>query len=229
MVRIYFSQDLKKPKRKNWNLTLKLIIANFIIFFLVLILNYVLKNVDLFSYLGLKPSLILEGKYLWTIITSMFMHAGFWHLLVNMLSLGFLGSFLEKLIGSKRFLLAYLVSGIVASLIFVVSAFIFPDSMNSIAVGASGAIFGLGGMLAVLTPKLKVYLFFIPIGMPMWLGVIISLLLMWGLSIVAGLPIGNFAHLGGLIAGAVYGFILRMKYKDKLNKLNNFLEMQQNL
>jgi membrane associated rhomboid family serine protease len=89
------------------------------------------------------------------------------------------------------------------------------------AVGASGAIFGLGGMLAVITPQMPVYILFIPIAMPMWLGVIISLALLWILSVVAGLPIGNLAHLGGLLAGLVYAFYLRKKYRRFFDIVSN--------
>ena len=116
--------------------------------------------------LALQPSAILQGKYLWTMFTHMFMHAGFFHLFFNMFSLFFVGTFLEKIIGRKRFLWFYLISGIIAGIFFILlSGFfgygigerIFGSPLIS-GVGASGAIFGLVGVLAVLTPRNRVYL-----------------------------------------------------------------------
>ena len=153
----------------------------------------------------------------------MFAHGGFAHLFVNMLSLLFLGSFLEKLIGNKKFLLVYFVSGILASLFFILFSIPPLNSISGIgipkesfAVGASGAIFGIGGVLAVLTPRIPVYLMFIPIPMPLWFGIALMFGLMWLVTAAAGLPIGNAAHLGGLIFGIIFGFYLRIRYKKKV-------------
>ena len=170
--------------------------------------------------LALTPSYILHGEKLWTIFTSMFAHAGIFHLFVNMLSLFFMGSFLERLIGKKRFILSYLLTGIIASLFFVAFAALFHQDLTMPAVGASGAIFGLGGILAVLTPKIPVYIMFIPIAMPLWLGITVMLAAMWVISALMGVPIGNAAHLGGFIAGLAYGFYMRLKYKRKMRVLD---------
>ena len=162
MTELYRIQ--KRKKLFNFNLTTLLIIINVLVFLFLLILQAVSPNIN--NYLALTPSLIIQGKYLWTLITSMFIHASFFHLFFNMISLFFLGTLVEKLIGRKRFLWSYLISGIFAGLFFAllsglfgygVGAKIFSDP--SIAgVGASGAIFGLVGILTVLIPKSKVYL-----------------------------------------------------------------------
>jgi membrane associated rhomboid family serine protease len=95
------------------------------------------------------------------------MHAGMFHLFVNMLSLFFIGRFLEMLIGKKRFFWVYIFSGLFAGLFFAVLAFFFGESSigarifsspETSAVGASGAIFAIAGVLALITPKSKVYL-----------------------------------------------------------------------
>ena len=93
-------------------------------------------------------------------------------------------------------------------------------------VGASGAIFGIAGVLAVLTPKLPVYIMFIPIAMPMWFAVIVILSLLWLISLIAQIPIGNTAHLGGLLAGISYGIYLRTRYKKRVYMLNRFLSLR---
>ncbi|MEM4215346.1 MAG: rhomboid family intramembrane serine protease [Candidatus Pacearchaeota archaeon] len=204
-----------RKKREFYNFTLILIALNFLFFLLTLILQYIYGDIIL-ENIAIQPSFILKGEKLWTIFTSMFMHANLMHLFVNMMSLLFLGSFLERLIGSKRFLFIYIVSGIVASLAFVFFALVFKSDLNVPAVGASGAIFGVGGILAVLTPRLPVFILFIPIAMPMWFGIVLMLAVMWIVSAIVGLPIGNTAHLGGFVAGLIYGFYLRIKYKRRV-------------
>ncbi|MEK6820100.1 MAG: rhomboid family intramembrane serine protease [Nanoarchaeota archaeon] len=171
------------------------------------------------DYLALKPANILQGKMLWTILTSMFMHANLSHLLVNMISLMFIGNFVEKIIGRKRFFLFYILAGIIAGLSFVFLALIFQSGLDIYAVGASGAIFGLGGLLMILTPRLPVLVFFI-IPMKMWQAMVFLLLGLWLISWLAGLPVGNTAHLGGLLAGVGYGLYLKNKYKRKVAMLN---------
>jgi hypothetical protein len=173
------------------------------------------------SLLALQPSGILTGAKLWTFITSMFMHAGIGHLFVNMVSLMFIGSFVERLIGKKRFLLLYFGAGLFAGLLFVGVAAVTGLDLNVFAVGASGAIFGLGGLLAVLTPRLPVLVFFI-IPMPMWMAMIGLLVILWLASAAIGLPIGNIAHLGGLLIGLSYGFFLKHKYPRKTKMISRY-------
>ncbi|PIN78018.1 hypothetical protein COV15_00765 [Candidatus Woesearchaeota archaeon CG10_big_fil_rev_8_21_14_0_10_34_12] len=197
-----------------------ILLINVVFFILASIL--LVLNLDFIQYIALQPAAALQGKNLWTLVTSMFMHANFTHLAVNMISLFFLGSFVEKVIGKKRFLFFYLLSGIFAGIFFVLIAGTFNFDLNTYAVGASGALFGLAGLLAVLLPKLKVLVFFI-IPMPMWAAVFFLLAVLWLISLSAGIPIGNTAHLGGLILGLVYGFYLRKKYSRKINMLNRML------
>ncbi len=206
----------------NLSATTLIIAINIIFFLFVLILGLFFGAENVVNLVAIQPLSILAGKNLWTVLTSMFMHAGFLHLFVNMVSLFFIGSFVERLIGKVRFLIFYLISGIFAGLFFVLLAFLFKSDMSVYAVGASGAIFALGGLLAVLTPKLKVYVFFF-IPMQMWLGMIFLLGVLWFVSITGSISIGNTAHLGGLIAGVIYGLYLRGKYKRKIQILNNAL------
>lgn len=206
-------------------------VAVFLLFFLVQFfygLSHQEATFDTFtSYLVLNPNLFFNG-YLWTIFTSMFMHANFTHLLVNMISLFFLGTFIEKLIGRKRYVYFYLISGIVAGLFFVLLAAVgsavpstlrFFGDLNTSAVGASGAIFGLGALLAVLLPRMKVLVFFV-IPMRLWVAMVVLMFGLWILSAAAALPIGNTAHFGGLVVGLVYGFYLRARFPKKIMMLN---------
>jgi membrane associated rhomboid family serine protease len=215
----------KKKKVFNLSLNLKLIILNVILTMIFTILLF-LDN-SLVDFIAINPANILHGAYLWTFFTSMFMHGGLFHLFANMISLFFIGGLVEKILGSKRYLLFYFGSGLVASIFFVLSGFIDVGSMNSYAVGASGAIFGLVGLLVLLTPNLPVYIMFIPIPVKMKYagpGMLFALWLISSAPLVFGgqsLPIGNWAHFGGLIAGVVYGIYLKKKFKNKTRMISN--------
>jgi hypothetical protein len=202
------------------SVTNKIILVNIAVFVAVTI--FLMFNQGFLDYVALKPSNILQGKMLWTIFTSMFMHGSVAHLFVNMLSLFFIGNFVERLIGRKRFLIFYILAGLVAAMFFVLLAFVFSSEMNSYAVGASGAIFALGALLMILVPRLPVLVFFV-LPMPLWLGMLVLLFGIWILSYFAGIPIGNTAHLGGFLIGLAYGIWLRIKYKKKVRMLSYYV------
>ena len=197
----------------EFSLNAKLILVNVILF--VLFSIFIRLNYLPVDYIAIKPSNILQGKFLWTFFTSIFMHGGILHLFANMLSLFFIGGLVERLIGKKRYFLFYLISGLFAGGLFILSAFIFPQSYDTYAVGASGAIFGLIGLLMLVTPNLPVYIMFIPIPIKMKYAAPGILILLWFISAVGNIPIGNTAHLGGLLTGLAYGIYLRTKYKNK--------------
>jgi len=195
-----------------------LILINLVLFIIFgLLISSQLISVDA---IAIKPSNILDGKYLWTFSTSMFMHAGFLHLFVNMLSLFFIGSLVERLVGPRRYLWFYLISGLFAGLFFVMFSLVFTADFSTYAVGASGALFGLIGLLMLLTPNLPVYIMFIPIPIKMKYAAPGILILLWIISITANVGIGNTAHLGGLVFGLIYGLYLRKKFPNKIRNLS---------
>ena len=131
----------------------------------------------------------------------MFMHGGLWHVLANMLTLYFFGSYLSRLVGESKFLITYLGGGILGNILFILLAPPF-----SVAVGASGAVFALGGVLTAMMPKLRVFIFPIPVPLPLWVAVI------GGFIILSFLPyIAWQAHLGGLGFGLIIGYFLRRR------------------
>lgn len=215
MPEIYRVQ--KRRGLLKFNVSLLLIIINVVCFILFSIL--ISFNPDFLNYIALKPSNITGNFYFWTFLTSIFMHAGFFHLLMNMFSMLFVGSLLERIIGKKRFISFYLLSGLFAGIFFVLVALFFP-SENVYAVGASGAIFGLIGLLVVLTPNLPVYIMFIPIPVKMKYAAPAMLAVLWLASILGNVPVGNTAHLGGFVFGLAYGIYLKKKYKNKTKYLN---------
>jgi len=214
---------------RRFSVTTWIIIVNVVVFIFAFLFAGLFGIEKVFSWIALQPKAFFSGVF-WTLLTSMFMHGNFTHLFVNMVSLFFVGNFVEKLIGRKRFFWLYMLSGLFAGFFFVVLAYFFGvndlgarifGSPEIYAVGASGAIFALGGLLAVLTPKLRVYVFFI-IPMRMWIAMIFLLLVLWAASIGAGLPFGNTAHFGGLLIGVVYGLYLKNKYKRKTAMISRY-------
>jgi membrane associated rhomboid family serine protease len=181
-----------------------LIVANLLIFVATIVIHS--SNPDYMYYtFGLCRATIMDRP--WTLLTNMFIHAGVWHIFANMITLYFFGSFLNRLIGTWRFLVVYFAGGIASSIAYLLLA-----PRWDIAVGASGAIFALGGVLAVMRPKLRVIMFPIFVPMPLWVAIIGIFAVFTILAIVGVLPtIAWQGHLGGLVAGLVAGLILRRR------------------
>lgn len=143
------------------------------------------------------------------IITSMFLHGSFIHLLGNMIALWFAGNFIDKTINYKKFLLLYFISGIASSILCMLIS-----PLPSI--GASGAISGIMTALLFLSPDSKILLFFIiPIKIKNFIyGFAIFSLVFGILSIInsnLGFGIAHFGHLGGLIGG----YLTMLYWKNK--------------
>ncbi len=139
----------------------------------------------------------------WILVTSIFLHGDIMHLLYNMLALVLFGMILEKLVGERKFLLVFFVSGVFSSLAAAM--------LYSRVLGASGAVFGIIGALALLRPKMAVWAFGVPMPMIVAAGA-------WGILDIAGVfapsGIANLGHLGGLFAGVVFGMAWRKKYPE---------------
>lgn len=149
--------------------------------------------------------------HVWTWVTSIFAHGGFLHIVSNSIVLFFFGPLVERYIGSKRFAILFLVSGALAGVLFVATSLLLSPGTLVGVVGASGAIFAVLGVLTVLNPDLKIYLyFFIP--MPLWLFTLgfalLSLVFFLAPSTAGAFGMGNVAHLAhlvGLVIGLAYG------------------------
>lgn len=142
------------------------------------------------------PTTVEQHQY-WRLLSSMFLHAGLWHLFTNMLGLFIGGIFLEPVLRSIRYGLAYIVTGLISDMASIWL------HRSTVGVGASGAIFGIYGVfLALLTTNLfpanvrKAFLAYI--GLFIALNVIAAL---------AGEGVDNAAHLAGFLSGATMGYI----------------------
>ena len=148
----------------------------------------------------LKTSQVLTHP--WTLITAIFLHGSITHLLYNMFALALFGIILENEIGTKKFLLIFFISGLFASLASI-------PFYNAV-LGASGAIFGVIGAVAVMKPKMTVWVYSMP--MPMFLAAIIYAAIdVLGIFIPSS--VANIAHLSGIVVGIIFAFVIRLKYK----------------
>ncbi len=172
-----------------------LIIINIILFITTSIKH------DLLFQLGLVPAFFLQRP--WTIITSMFVHVGFWHIFANMLTLYFFGRYVNMLVGEGKFLVLYFLGGLLGGVFYLLMSAPF-----SIAIGASGAIFAVAGALTVMSPRLRVFIIPIPVPIPLWIAVIGGFLILSFMPLVAWQ-----AHLGGLVFGLVMGYFFRRRQR----------------
>lgn len=153
---------------------------------------------------GSRKQEVLNGEY-WRLLTSVFIHGGALHLLMNIMGLGLSGFVLEEKLGQYKLILSFLACGLLASL----SSLYFNN--NVVSVGASGAIFGLFGIILAFT-VFKV--FDSQVRGFIWM----ILILYVGVNLVLGTLIGgidNAAHFGGLLSGFVIGYFLMLAYKKK--------------
>ncbi len=172
----------------------------------IFLLQLFLPVTDIFILDGSKPFEI------WRYFSAIFIHGSFLHLILNLFGLLFFGFILEHEISSKKFLIVFLLTGIFSS---IVSVFFYDKVL-----GASGAIFGIIGILTMLRPGMVVWAFSIP--MPLFIASIL-----WAIADILGIffpeNIANIGHLAGLFLGLVIGFYIRRKtprIKTEKNKIN---------
>jgi Uncharacterized membrane protein (homolog of Drosophila rhomboid) len=202
------------------------------------VVTYVLIAVNLIAFLlslvtgltrafltfGAVPALIALDYEYYRLITSMFLHADFLHILFNMWALFVFGRDIESSVGSGRFTLLYFLSGIVGGIAYVYYMLTYavtfdPRAAFIPAIGASGAVFGVMGSFAVLYPRRPVafFFYFLPIVAPAFVAITLMGLIQTVLALA--LPFSSIAytaHIGGLAVGMLMGLwfrsLLRRRY-----------------
>lgn len=189
----------------------KPIVTIFLIVLNTLLFLYFFINGDLeeaiFNF-GAKPAQILVGQNLQTLVSSMFLHAGFSHLIGNMWFLWIFGDNVENKIGKLKYLVFYLISGILSTYIHCLTV---PKKMVNVPiVGASGAISGILGAYLILFPRNRIRSFFWFYFRPIFFYVPAFFFIgIWFLYQILYLPtiaysaVAYTAHIGGFLAGAI--------------------------
>ena len=202
----------KKKIKINMSVTLVLIVLNAIMFLITEMTGPSYSSKHLIEMGALTNLKVNQGEY-WRFISSMFLHSGMRHLTNNMLSLYVIGLMLEKRVGSLKFAIIYLISGIGGN----IGEYLLHERAGStvVAVGASGAVFGvMGALLWVLIkhkgriPGMDLRRMLIYVALSVYMG-------------LAGANIANGAHIAGLIVGFIITTVLYRK-EEKVEKLEAF-------
>jgi len=184
------------------NVTLKLIIVNVAVF----VLTYLSRQ--LYISLAMVPGYIIYNHWYWQFVTYMFVHGGFSHLFFNMFGLYMFGTPVERQLGSREFLLYYLLTGTLSG-IFSFFAYLI-GGVNVVLVGASGAIFSVMFAFAVFYPNARVFVFgILPIKAAMLVILYAAIELFQQVFSVGG-GVAHLTHLAGFLFAYLY-MLLRLK------------------
>lgn len=219
MIPLYDDQ----PIRSSPVITIALILANLIVFAGWQLVVGLEQSVEMAAMVPEKISMQRPQEAIY-IFTSMFMHGGWLHLLGNMWFLWIFGNNIEDACGHIRFLILYVLCGVVAALAHVIAQ---PESTVPL-VGASGAVSGVLGAYLLIHPHARIrtlipIAFFIRI---VDIPAFVFLILWIGLQVLSQmftrLPEGSagiayLAHIGGFIAGAVLINVFRRRYDHRLS------------
>jgi membrane associated rhomboid family serine protease len=168
--------------------------------FAPVLLNFMLCKSDLIFSRPMFEEMYAYGEFKpLQLVTHFFSHKEIFHILFNMMALTSLGSGVEYVMGSKRFLEFYLFCGFVGGLIIA-----FLDPSNNPVLGASGAISGVIVAFAFLFPKEKLSVFFLPPIEARWVATGIGVLSLVFVLIGGGGFISHFGHLAGMVAALIY-------------------------
>jgi membrane associated rhomboid family serine protease len=175
---------------------------------------------DLVPVLGLQPAAVFGRLRIWQPITYMFLHAGLFHILFNMLALWMFGVELERMWGQRFFVKYYLVTGLGAAATTMLLG-LLPGTLGaqmwfSVTVGASGAIYGLLLANALYFPDRPIYMWMLfPIPMKYFVLIMGAIALMSSAGGDSG-GVAYGAHLGGLVFGYLYLRVWRSRPLDDL-------------
>ena len=207
--------DELKTSFKTGSVLTRLIYVNTGIFLIIKILDMVgvLSGIntlasDVRDFLAIPASLDLLGSRPWTIITYMFLHERFFHILFNMLWLYWFGKIFLNYLDQRKLLSLYLMGGIAGGLLYVAVFNIFPvfaGAVNiSICLGASASIMAIIVATAVYMPELELYLLFFGRVKLKYLALITFFVVsVFDFSVNTG---GKISHIGGALMGLLYGY-----------------------
>jgi len=208
------------------HVTRLLIIVNIIVFVPLLYFEFFPGDTRLHQFESLYDSLmmvpadILEGRNLYTLFTSMFLHADIIHIVGNMLFLYIFGDNVEDAFGHFRYLLFYLVCGLAADFTHILSL-TTPAELSIPTLGASGAISGVMGAYILLYPRARIrtlvlayFIAVVSVPAVFFLGFwfLLQILYTW---VDVGAGVAYWAHIGGFVAGMVLALILRRRKKKQ--------------
>ena len=219
--RDYMREPEYRPNANRWKTaTGILLIINVVVFVCQSLMSEIARDIPVDHYLGLSIAGLVKG-YVWQFFTFQFLHGSVLHLLLNSLGLFTFGHAVEQFLGVKRFVLLYLISGVIGGFVHCLGGLIWPTHFGVIVdvfhqlhytpmVGASAGLFGLIAAFALMFPErdLTILLFFV---FPVTVSAKVLLGVSAGISVLGVLiDKGNVAH--GAHAGGMLGGWLMLRY-----------------
>ncbi|MEX0929490.1 MAG: rhomboid family intramembrane serine protease [Balneolales bacterium] len=205
--RMYDDSFTSALKRGYFNMpiAIRTIISINVVVFIIQALGGPGLNGALISYLGYMPEWGTAATQPWRLVTYMFLHGSFLHLLFNMLWLWWMGRPVESQLGPRNFLVLFLGSGIGGALINLLFSGLF---LSNITIGASGAVFGIMVSFAFIFPRTPIMLLFLP---PIEARFLVAGLIAFDMLFIASADnVARIVHLGGAFSGYV---LLRLYYR----------------
>jgi membrane associated rhomboid family serine protease len=179
----------------------------------------------LMKYFALNPLSSDSSFYFWQLLTYQFMHANLSHIFFNMLMLWMFGIEIEHIMGSKKFLIFYLVCGLGAGIFQLILPAFFSENVGY-TIGASGAVYGVMLAFAIYFPDRYVFLYFlIPIKTKYLMAILVVVEFM---SVGNQSMIAHFAHIGGVLTGLIYILLDRRNEFNRKNMFSSFKKSANN-
>ncbi len=172
-----------------------IMLANAVVFVLQMIAGY-----SMVVYFGLVPQLIVHKGFIWQLVTYMFLHGGFFHILFNMFAVWMFGTEIERYWGTREFIKFYFICGIGAGLLTLLT------SLSSVTptIGASGAVYGILVAFAMMFPDRYIYVYFFFPVKAKYLVVFFAALEFFASWNPEQSGVAHLAHLGGMLIGYLY-------------------------
>jgi membrane associated rhomboid family serine protease len=198
---------------RNADTLLRIVFVNVFIFLAIALTKVLLQlfmipdiQTELIQWLAFPADLPILITRPWTIISYMFIHTGFFHILFNMLWLYWMGKILVEYLGPKKLFTLYILGGIAGAFMYILSYNFFPlfknSSIHPPMIGASASVLAITVGIATLIPNYRISIFLIgPVALKYIAGVIVLLDV---LNLGSADNVAHFAHLGGAIFGFIY-------------------------
>lgn len=200
-----FTEDFKGVFQKSENGLIKLIVINAFLFVLANLLN---QFINFYSFFSLPSNIDIFISRFWSLLTYMFLHKDFSHILFNMLWLYLMGKIFVDFMGSKRLVTVYLLGGLFGGILFLLLGnFIFKNELYGTLVGSSAGVMAVVVAIAVLAPDYIIHLMFIgPVKIKYMALISFVLTTVLDLSVNTG---GKIAHIGGALFGLLYAVLYK--------------------
>jgi len=219
-------QDIKNSFDYG-NMVTRLLILNIAVFVVTALLQAFMPNI---YGMYILPYIALPGDFMtlifrpWTLITHMFVHAGFWHLIGNMIVLYWFGGIVGDLLGDRKVLPIYILGGLAGSVVYILS-YTFLTGMGTFALGASAAALALTFAAVAIAPDYVVYLILLGPVRIKFIGLFILFMDIIGTQSSSNSG-GHLAHLGGTLFGFFFIYMLR-NGRDMSEGFNRFIDFIQ--